>query len=97
MEKLATKPGLKFKMRNDIWGGPFKVIGKLPNGDYKIDIGLNFRKPYIVHPDRLKLAESNFKETSMRLKENEIERENKLKKTLKKVTFKKDLFSVIKF
>ena len=97
MEKLATKPGLKFKMRNDIWNGPFKVIGKLPNGDYKIDIGLKFRKPYIVHPDRLKLAESNFKETSMRLKENEKERENKSKKTLKKVTFKKDLFSVIKF
>jgi hypothetical protein len=97
MEKLATKPGLKFKMRNDIWNGPFKVIGKLPNGDYKIDIGLKFRKPYIVHPDRLKLAEGNFKETSMRLKENEKERENKSKKTLKKVTFKKDLFSVIKF
>ena len=53
-------------MRNDIWAGPFKVIGKLPNGDFKLDIGANFRKAYIVHPDRLKLAESDFRETLMR-------------------------------
>jgi hypothetical protein len=97
MKKLATKPGLKFKMRNDIWEGPFKVIGKLPNGDYKLDIGLNYRKPYLVHPDRLKRAEDDFLETSRWLMENEKEKEIKSEKTLKKVTFKKDLFLVIKF
>ena len=80
MEKLATKPGLKFKLRSDIWDGPFRVIGKLPNGNLKIDIGDGKRKVYIVHPDRLNLAESDF-----------IERPTKRKKTLKKVSFKEEV------
>ena len=61
MEMLATKPGLKFKMRKDIWDGPFKVIGKCLNGNLKIDIGKKgIRKVYVTHPDRLKLAETDF-------------------------------------
>ena len=61
MQMLATKTGLKFKMRNYIWDGPFKVIGKCKNGNLKIDIGKKgLRKEYITHPDRLKPAETEF-------------------------------------
>ena len=87
IQMLATKPGLKFKMRNDIWAGPFPVIGKFKNGNLKLDIGKRFwrwnktewvydgkRKPYVTHPDRLKLAETNFYE------------ESKQRNTLKKVS-----------
>ncbi|MFY8165348.1 MAG: hypothetical protein ACOVJ8_02075 [Sediminibacterium sp.] len=70
MQMLATKPGLKFKMRNDIWAGPYKVIGKCPNGNLKIDIGKNGRKPYVTHPDRLKLAETNFYEEPLKKRNN---------------------------
>ena len=41
-----------------MFAGPFKVIGKLPNGNLKLNI---FKKNlYITHPDRVKLAETNF-------------------------------------
>ena len=54
----ATKVGFKKKLRGDMFAGPFKVIGKLPNGNLKLNI---FKKnPYITHPDRVKLAETNF-------------------------------------
>ena len=74
MEMLATKPGQKFKLRSDIWAGPFPVVGKYENGNLKIDIGTREwkksatqwilegkRRFYITHPDRLKMAESEFK------------------------------------
>ena len=54
----ATKVGRKFKLRGDIWSGPFKVIGKAPNGNLKLNI--NKKNPYIVHPNRVKLAEQSF-------------------------------------
>ena len=58
LHKIATKVGLKYKLRGDIWDGPFKVIGKLPNGNLKLNINKN--TPYITHPDRVKLAEEKF-------------------------------------
>ena len=51
----ATKIGLKTKLRQEMWTGPFRVIGKLPNGNIKLNIGK--KSPYIVHPNRVKLAE----------------------------------------
>lgn len=39
MHSPATKVGLKFKVRGDIWKGPLKVIGKLPNGNLKLGLG----------------------------------------------------------
>ena len=97
MQMLATKPGLKFKLRNDIWGGPFLVIGKFGNGNLKIDIGnrswkwnktewiyVGNRKPYITHPDRLKLSETDFYAVG-----------NKKRSTLKKVSINEKLNSFI--
>jgi hypothetical protein len=64
MLSLPTKTGLKIKLRGDLWTGPFKVIGKLANGDLKLNIykrgAVNRKKPYITHPDRLKLAEKEY-------------------------------------
>ena len=54
----ATKVGYKKKLRGDMYAGPFKVIGKLPNGNLKLNIFK--KKPYITHPDRVKLAETKF-------------------------------------
>ena len=51
----ATKVGLKAKLRGDLWAGPFKVIGKLANGNVKLNV--NKKNPYIV-----KLAETVFDE-----------------------------------
>jgi hypothetical protein len=48
LDSPATKLGIKTKIRGDLWSGPFKVIGKLSNGNLKlnthillIQIGLN--------------------------------------------------------
>ena len=89
MLMLATRPGLKYKMRNDIWDGPFKVIGKYKNGNIKIDIGKGFRKPYVTHPDRLKLAETNFDS------EPPFRYEKKSKGKIKTVKFNLNLNSAI--
>ena len=63
-----------------MFAGPFKVIGKLPNGNLKLNI---FKKnPYITHPDRVKLAETNF-----HFWENENRKMALSKKKRKKVTF----------
>ena len=56
LHNAATKVGLKNKLRGEIWTGPFKVMGKAPNGNLKLNTFK--RKYYIVHPDRVKLAES---------------------------------------
>jgi hypothetical protein len=58
LDAPATKLGIKAKIRGDLWSGPFKVIGKLPNGNLKLNI--NKSKSYIVHPDRVKPAEILF-------------------------------------
>ena len=92
LQMLATKPGLKFKLRGDIWAGPFPVVGKFENGNLKIDIGKRIwkwtsaewvldgkRKFYITHPDRLKQAETNFSTLPFKYE--------KIRKTLKKVNF----------
>ena len=64
MLSLPTKIGLKIKLRGDLWTGPFKVIGKLPSGNLKLNIykkgDIGRKKPYITHPDRLKLAEEEY-------------------------------------
>ena len=60
-DAAEKKLGIKDKIRGglvNMWSGPFKVIGKLPNGNLKLNIGKT--KPYIVHPDRVKLAENSF-------------------------------------
>ena len=61
---LPTKTGLKLKLRGDLWTGPFKVIGKLPNGNLKLNIYKKYdqgrKNPYITHPDRVKLAEIEY-------------------------------------
>ena len=49
----ATKLEYKKKLRGDMYAGPFKVIGKLPNGNLKLNI---FKK----HPERVKLAGTEF-------------------------------------
>ena len=61
LDAPATKLGIKTKIRGDLWSGPFKVIGKLDNGNLKLNIG----KPYIVHPDRVKQAELQFESLPM--------------------------------
>jgi hypothetical protein len=58
-----NEPCVKTKLRQEMWTGPFRVIGKLPNGNIKLNIGK--KSPYIVHPNRVKLAEKeilDFKE-----------------------------------
>ncbi len=76
----ATKVGLKKKLRGEMYAGPFKVIGKLPNGNLKLNIYK--KKPYITHPDRVKLAETNF-----HFWENEKGKMSPSKKKKKKVSF----------
>ena len=64
MLSLPTKVGLKIKLRGDLWTGPFKVVGKLPSGNLKLNIykkgDLDRERPYITHPDRLKIAEEEY-------------------------------------
>jgi hypothetical protein len=64
MLSLPTKVGLKIKLRGDLWTGPFKVVGKLANGNVKLNIykrgDVNRKRPYITHPERLKLAEEEY-------------------------------------
>jgi hypothetical protein len=61
---LPTKTGLKLKLRGDLWTGPYKIIGKLPNGNLKLNIfkkmDVDRKSPYITHPDRLKPAEEEY-------------------------------------
>lgn len=55
---LATKVGLKTKLRGDLWNGPFRVKGKTKHGGLKID---TFKKElYICNPNRCKIAEPYF-------------------------------------
>jgi hypothetical protein len=60
LDSPATKLGITTKIRGDSWSGPFKVIEKLSNRNLKLNIGN--KHPYIVHPDRVKLAEISFNE-----------------------------------
>ena len=64
MLSLPTKVGLKIKLRGDLWTGPFKVVGKLPSGNLKLNIykrgDVDRKRPYITHPDRLKIAEEEY-------------------------------------
>ena len=72
----ATKIGLKTKLRQEMWTGPFRVIGKLPNGNIKLNIGK--KNPYIVHPNRVKLAEIEI---------FDFADEKKVRKNTKRVSF----------
>jgi len=54
----ATKIGLKTKLRGTLWEGPYKVIGKYPNGNLKLNVG--GKQPYTVNPMRVKLAEPEY-------------------------------------
>ena len=95
MQMLATKTGLKFKMRNDIWDGPFKVIGKYKNGNLKIDIGKKgLRKVYITHPDRLKLAETEFILEPPKKENNK--KQIKFNLDLNEVYFYEDIYAIEK-
>jgi hypothetical protein len=80
LDAPATKLGIKPKLRGDLWSGPFKVIGKLNNGNLKLHIGKN--RPYVVHPDRLKLSETSFQSFPLDLKKI---------KPVKKVSFSSDI------
>ena len=58
-----------------MWAGPYKIFGKLPNGNLKLRVK---GKPYIVHPNRLKPAEITF---------DFINADKKKSSSKKKVTF----------
>jgi hypothetical protein len=57
LEIKTTKIGLKAKLRGEVWGGPYKVFGKAPNGNLKLWVK---GKTYVTHPDRVKRAEISF-------------------------------------
>ena len=87
MLSLPTKVGLKYKLRGDLWTGPFKIIGKLPNGNLLLNIFKSSDKdkarPYVTHPDRLKLAETNYKNEMDYLAEVKRRKENPSVKTVR--------------
>jgi hypothetical protein len=84
LDAPATKLGIKAKIRGDLWSGPFKVIGKLPNGNLKLNIKKS--KPYIVHPDRVKPAEILFPNWPKEIKKI---------KPAKRVSFSDNLIDII--
>ena len=69
---LATKPGLKYKLRSDIWAGQYQVLGKLPNGNLKLHT--HKKMPYIVHPNRVKPAEPLFEQSKNETKTKKLSR-----------------------
>ena len=72
LHMLATKPGLKYKLRSDIWAGQYQVLGKLPNGNLKLHT--HKKMPYIVHPNRVKPAEPLFEQFKNETKTKKMSR-----------------------
>ena len=81
----ATKNGLKRKLRGNMYSGPYKVAGKLKNGNLKLYMPKN--KIYITHPDRVKEAEIEF--------ERKDYLQVEIKNRNKKVSFSKELCTYI--